>query len=167
MRFRRIWQPSSRVLWQTCFAACWNTTLKRISMTDVHTPEQRSFNMSRIRSRDTKPELLLRSELWRRGYRYRLKSSLPGKPDIVFHRQRLAIFVDGCFWHGCPKHFQLPKTRSEFWRKKIESNRQRDKEINALLKSCGWNVYRVWEHRSSQRTARDIARLIDNLSLPK
>lgn len=115
-------------------------------MTDVHTPKKRSFNMSRIRSRDTKPERLLRSELWRLGYRFRLRTSLPGKPDIVFPKQKLAIFVDGCFWHGCPEHFRLPQTNREFWRDKISANQERDRRVDRALKRDGWQACRIWEH---------------------
>ncbi len=102
--------------------------------------------MSAIRGRDTKPEILLRKALWYKGYRYRLKNRLPGKPDIAFPTERLAVFVDGCFWHGCPEHYKKPSTHAAFWRDKIQKNRQRDKEVNALLKSHGWEVLRFWEH---------------------
>jgi len=116
-------------------------------MVDVHSPEQRSYNMSRIRSRDTKPELKLRRELWSRGVRYQVRNKLPGKPDIVFPKQRIAIFVDGCFWHGCPEHFHLPKTRTQFWKEKVEANIQRDHLVEGNLKVSGWAVFRFWEHQ--------------------
>ncbi len=102
--------------------------------------------MSAIRGRDTKPEILLRKALWHKGYRYRLKNRLPGRPDIVFSTERVAVFVDGCFWHGCPEHYQKPATNANFWREKIRRNRKRDREVNALLKSQGWKVLRFWEH---------------------
>ena len=86
------------------------------------------------------------NELWKRGLRYRIKSKLPGKPDILFPSCKLAIFVDGCFWHNCPIHGEIPKTNTSFWKKKIERNVERDKEVNALLQSQGWSVLRVWEH---------------------
>src|SRR5690348_11864192 len=82
---------------------------------DVHTPAQRSFNMSRIRGHNTKPEVSLRKALWRLGLRYTLNSKLPGKPDLVFPKYRTALFVDGCFWHGCSLHMNWPKNRAEFW----------------------------------------------------
>jgi len=113
---------------------------------DVLTKAQRSRCMSAIRGKDTKPEILLRKALWHKGYRYRLKNRLPGRPDIVFPTERVAVFVDGCFWHGCPEHYQKPATNVEFWREKIRKNKQRDEEINALLKSQGWKVLRFWEH---------------------
>jgi DNA mismatch endonuclease (patch repair protein) len=116
-------------------------------MTDVLTPEQRRLNMSRIRGRDTKPELLLRRGLHARGLRFRLnRRDLPGCPDLVFPRFRAAIFVHGCFWHGhdCPM-FKWPETRIEFWRKKIQGNKQRDHDVQDALAKENWRVLVVWE----------------------
>src|SRR5665647_3720550 len=116
-------------------------------MTDVLTEEQRRYNMSRIKGRDTKPELMLRQLLYKRNIRgYRLHHSLPGRPDIVFVGRRLAIFVDGCFWHKCSIHFVTPATRTEFWMKKIDGNVRRDRIVDAELAAAGWNVLRFWEH---------------------
>ena len=115
-------------------------------MTDVLTREQRIYNMSRIRGRDTKPELLLRKALWAAGLRYRIRNSLPGKPDIVFPSARLAVFVDGCFWHGCPEHMTWPENNAEFWRRKIERNIERDRDVEAELERLGWKWLRFWEH---------------------
>src|SRR6266700_1141377 len=116
-------------------------------MTDVLTPEQRRLNMSRIRGKNTKPEIPLRSALHLRGLRFRIhRKELPGSPDIVFSRQRIAVFVDGCFWHGCPAHGVQPKTNHKFWQEKIEGNRVRDKRNRTALKKQGWKVIRVWEH---------------------
>ena len=117
-------------------------------MTDVHTPAIRSFNMSRIKSRNTKPEILVRKYLFSRGFRYRLHSlNLPGKPDIVLSRYKTVIFVNGCFWHGhedC-KYFVVPKTRTEWWLKKINRNRQMDAENTEKLKSDNWEVITIFE----------------------
>lgn len=132
-------------------------------MTDVHSPEQRSYNMSQIRSCGTKPELLIRSALWRRGFRYRVRTNLPGKPDIVFSGRKLVIFIDGCFWHGCPEHFQLPATRQEFWRHKIEANRSRDSKVDRLLQEAGWQVYRVWEHEIRRSPEEVVATIVQKL----
>jgi len=116
-------------------------------MADVHTPRQRSYNMSRIRGKDTKPEIFLRKALWKEGFRYTLKNKdVPGKPDLVFRKQKIVIFVDGCFWHRCPKHFVEPANNIDFWEKKIQSNVDRDKKINRELKKSGWTVVRIWEH---------------------
>jgi DNA mismatch endonuclease (patch repair protein) len=116
-------------------------------MADVLTPQQRSLNMSRIRGRDTKPELLLRRGLHRRGFRYRLhRRDLPGCPDLVLPRYRAAVFVHGCFWHdhrcGLSK---LPETRKEFWHRKIEANAARDTKAAVALQGRGWRVLVIWE----------------------
>jgi DNA mismatch endonuclease (patch repair protein) len=123
-------------------------------MADVLSPEQRKLNMSRIRGRDTKPELLIRRGLHARGFRYRLHDKkLPGTPDLVFPRYHAIVFVHGCFWHEhtCPM-FKPPLTRQDFWATKIASNRARDeRNIDALLK-LGWRVAIVWECSIRGRT---------------
>lgn len=106
--------------------------------------------MSRIRGRNTKPELMLRRELWSRGLRYRISPKLIGKPDIVFVSSGVAVFVDGCFWHGCPDHCREPKTNAQFWREKIAKNRSRDTQVNLELSENGWHVLRFWEHQIKQ-----------------
>ena len=114
---------------------------------DVLTPEQRRHNMSRIRGKDTKPEMLLRRGLHGTGLRFRLHArELPGRPDMIFPRFRAAILVHGCFWHGhaCPL-FKLPATRPEFWAAKIAGNRSRDLKAHAALAEAGWRVLIVWE----------------------
>ena len=116
-------------------------------MTDTMTPQQRHRCMSRIRGRDTKPELLVRRCLWRRGYRYRLyDKKLPGRPDIVLRKWHTVIFVNGCFWHGhnC-QSFRLPTTNREFWKQKFDHNRARDKANTARLRRMGYNVITIWE----------------------
>ena len=102
--------------------------------------------MARVRSKDTRPEVMLRQALWRRGYRYRLHGSLPGTPDIVFPGARVAVFVDGCFWHRCPEHYTEPAENADFWRGKIKRNVSRDSSANERLAAAGWMVLRVWEH---------------------
>lgn len=116
-------------------------------MPDVLSPEQRSLNMSRIRGRDTKPELLLRRGLHAAGLRFRLhRRGLPGRPDLVFPRYRAVILVHGCFWHGhqCPM-FRMPATRPEFWAAKIGGNRARDQRNLEDLTAARWRVLTVWE----------------------
>lgn len=130
-------------------------------MTDVLTKEQRSYCMSQIKGKDTKPEVLLRKTLWNLGYRYRLKSRLPGKPDIVFPSRHIVIFVDGCFWHKCPEHFQMPKSNRASWKSKIEANVARDRYVNNALKTMGWKVIRVWEHE----VKRALPEVLDKLLL--
>lgn len=116
-------------------------------MADHLTAEQRSFNMSRIRGRDTKPEMVVRRMLHALGFRFRLhRADLPGKPDIVLSKWRTVVFVHGCFWHGdhCDL-FRWPATRQEFWRAKIESNVTRDHAAIEKLLAAGWRVVTVWE----------------------
>ena len=117
-------------------------------MGDVHTPEQRSFNMSRIRSKDTKPEIVVRSLAHRLGYRFRLhRRDLPGTPDLVFPSRRKIIFVHGCFWHqhpGC-RYATRPATREAFWAAKLKGNRDRDRRAMRALRRDGWGVLVVWE----------------------
>ena len=116
-------------------------------MTDVLTRRQRSYNMSQIKSRNTKPEVKLRNILWLRGIRgYRINAKLFGRPDIVFPKSRVAVFIDGCFWHRCPQCFIRPSTNRKFWDKKISGNVRRDREVNRILKKDGWKVIRIWEH---------------------
>jgi DNA mismatch endonuclease, patch repair protein len=120
--------------------------------------------MSRQRRRDTQPELALRSELHRRGMRFRVhRRPLPAvrrEADVVFPSARVAVFVDGCFWHGCPKHRTWPQRNSPFWASKIEGNVRRDSETDALLAEAGWAAVRVWEHERPERAAARIARLV-------
>lgn len=115
---------------------------------DRLTKEQRHRCMSAIRSKNTKPEIVVRKFLFGRGFRYRLNyPRLPGHPDIVLRKYRTAIFVNGCFWHGhdnC-KYYRLPKTNVDFWRKKVERNKKRDIEEQRQLASMGWHCITIWE----------------------
>ena len=95
---------------------------------------------------DTKPELALRRELHSRGLRFRLHAPLPGRPDIALTRARIAIFVDGCFWHVCPEHFTAPKNNRDWWKAKLDANVARDRRSDASLEALGWAVVHVWEH---------------------
>lgn len=117
-------------------------------MPDTLTKEQRHHCMSNIHSKNTKPEILVRKELFKRGFRYRINvSKLPGKPDIVLSKYKTAIFINGCFWHGhegC-RHFIIPKTNTDYWMSKIRSNQQRDKESVSKLQQAGWKVLTIWE----------------------
>ena len=115
---------------------------------DVHDKKTRSFNMSRIKGKNTKPEELVRKYLLLQGFRYRKNvRTLPGSPDIVLPKYKTVIFVNGCFWHGhqnC-KYFVWPENNAEFWRKKITTNMERDSKKKALLEQNGWRVFVVWE----------------------
>ena len=131
-------------------------------MGDRMTPEQRHRCMSRIRGRDTKPELVVRRWLWHQGFRYRLYvKALPGRPDIVMRKWRTAIFVNGCFWHGheCQRH--RPATNAQFWQDKITRNRERDERNQALLRAAGWNVIVVWECQLSPKKRAETLRELD------
>ncbi|MDA8239579.1 MAG: very short patch repair endonuclease [Nitrospiraceae bacterium] len=117
-------------------------------MADVLTPEQRRYCMSRIRGRDTGPEMIVRRIAHGLGYRYRLHDRrLPGTPDLVFKSRRKIIFVHGCYWHmhDCPAGRVAPATRAEFWRTKREGNVERDRRSMAALKKDGWKVLVIWE----------------------
>jgi len=120
----------------------------------------RSRNMSRIRGKDTRPELLIRRELWRIGLRYRLHYGIHGRPDLVFLKKKIAIFVNGCFWHGhgC-KNDHPAKSNSEYWRTKIAANKCRDKKNRKLLGDTGWRVIVIWECDIE----KDIKMVIDRL----
>lgn len=127
-------------------------------MTDIHSKQVRSYNMSRVKSKDTKPELLVRRFLHSQGFRYRLNvKDLPGKPDIVLVKHKTVIFVNGCFWHGhvgC-KYSALPKTRIEWWSSKIKNNIIRDGEQSLKLIKRGWKVIVLWSC-SLKKESRDI-----------
>lgn len=135
---------------------------KRIMMADNHTPDQRHYNMSRIRSKENAPETIIRKELFRRGFRYRKNvSNLPGCPDIVLPKYRTVIFINGCFWHkhDCGR-FHWPKTNEQYWRAKIQGNVERDQRNYLMLMNLGWKVLVVWECQT-QRTV--MTNTINNL----
>ncbi len=132
-------------------------------MTDRMTRKQRSIVMSHIRGRDTGPELRLRTALRSEGVRgYRISpKDIPGSPDITFTKQRIAVFVDGCFWHRCPLCYREPSSNIEFWRRKLSRNVERDGKINGILAKRGWKVLRIWEHEVREdvdQVAAEIAR---------
>ncbi|MDL4862619.1 very short patch repair endonuclease [Halomonas elongata] len=128
---------------------------------------QASHRLRRTRQKDTSAEVHVRRELHRRGLRYRVGYKVMSKPrrvaDIVFTRQRLAVFVDGCFWHGCPLHGTWPKNNAEFWRDKIETNRRRDRDTNRRLSEAGWTVVRIWEHESPREAADRVEHMLNEL----
>lgn len=133
-------------------------------MTDIKTPEERSRNMSAIKSNDTKPEMIVRRYLHGLGYRYGLHNKrLPGRPDIVLRRYKTIIFINGCFWHGhenC-KYYRLPKSNTDFWQTKIAQNRARDERDIKELVRLGWHVIVIWEcelktEKTRQQTFRGL-----------
>jgi DNA mismatch endonuclease (patch repair protein) len=120
--------------------------------------------MSRMGRRDTRPELLLRRILHARGLRYRVDQPLlpdrRRRADVAFGRAKVAVFVDGCFWHGCPEHLVWPKSNEAFWRKKLDANRLRDEDTNRQLRDQGWEVVRVWEHEDMAVAASRIEQVV-------
>ncbi|HUY48539.1 MAG TPA: very short patch repair endonuclease [Streptosporangiaceae bacterium] len=119
-----------------------------------------SAQMQRMPRSSTGPEVLIRKELHRRGLRFRINNrGLPGRPDITFTAARIAVFVDGCFWHSCPDHGILPKNNRDWWREKLERNVERDREKDTLLEQMGWTVVHVWEHEPPSAAADGIEQL--------
>lgn len=113
-----------------------------------------SLFMQRMRRRDTKPEVLVRRALHHRGLRFRTNlKELPGTPDVVFTRARIAVFIDGCFWHGCPDHLTVPRSNRKFWEAKLATNRARDRRKDEALTARGWTVLHVWEHEPPEQAA--------------
>lgn len=136
-------------------------------MADVHTPEIRSYNMSQIHSKNTRPEEMVRKYLFSQGFRYRKNDTrFPGKPDIVLAKYNVVIFVNGCFWHGhenC-QYFVWPKNNAEFWKKKISDNIQRDKRNHRLLFEQGWRVIDIWEcELKNNRALQTLTDLVNNI----
>lgn len=135
-------------------------------MADKMTPSQRHYCMSRIRSKATKPELLVRHWLWSHGYRYRLNvKSVPGKPDIVLRKYRTAIFVNGCFWHGhegCSL-YSVPKSNTDFWIAKVQRNRERDQQQYKALHDAGWQVIVIWECQLKSDKIDDTMRNVEHM----
>lgn len=132
-------------------------------MADVFTKAKRSEVMSRIRSSGNKETELAMIKLfrkhkitgWRRNY------PLFGKPDFTFPQQKVVVFVDGCFWHGCPKHSNMPRNNRAFWKRKLDSNKARDRKVNRMLRQKGWKVIRIWEHDLARHPQRALQRIIN------
>lgn len=135
---------------------------------DVPVPPAVHSRMSRQGAKDTTPEWALRRELHRRGLRYRVDAPLPGMPrrraDVLFRKARLAVFVDGCFWHCCPVHGVAPKSNAEWWKTKLGRNVARDRETDEHLEDLGWNVLRFWEHEDMVLAADQVEHLLRGLS---
>jgi DNA mismatch endonuclease, patch repair protein len=127
-------------------------------MADVFSKSKRSDVMSHIRSRANRDtELALKGVFQELGIRgWRRNQSLLGRPDFVFRQQRIAVFVDGCFWHCCPQHQTWPKNNARFWREKLQSNQARDRAVNRALRSQGWRVLRIWEHELTAKHRRSL-----------
>ena len=133
-------------------------------MADNLSSETRSKIMSTIRGKNTKPEIKIRKIIWSRNKRYRIHDrTIFGTPDISNKKRRLAVFIDGCFWHGCSRCYKEPQTNTEFWRTKIKNNRERRKKVISKLKVEGWNIMEFWEHeinQDSKAIARKIVKML-------
>lgn len=140
-------------------------------MTDVHDKKTRSFNMSQVRSKDTKPEMIVRRALFANGFRFRVHDGkLTGKPDIALKKYKTVIFIHGCFWHGheACKCFVVPKTRTDWWINKINVNKKRDAENFDELKKLGWNIILIWECKlQSNNRKESLSTLIKEISKNK
>lgn len=137
-------------------------------MADVFTKAKRSQVMSRIRGRGNKDTELALAKLFRaHGITgWRRHQNMFGKPDFLFREARLALFVDGCFWHGCPRHCKLPTGNRAFWEKKLSANQERDRRVNRQLRKLGWRVIRIWEHdlvRNADRSIRKVQLALDKV----
>lgn len=148
-------------------ALAWEKARAAELVTDEPLPPESTASSTAVRAvmvankgRDTKPELMLRSVLHRRGLRYRVgKRPLPELPrtaDVVFTKAKVAVFVDGCYWHGCPDHYRPAKRRAEAWQDKIKTNRDRDAATNLALREAGWTVIRIWEHEDIEEAAERV-----------
>jgi len=137
-------------------------------MADVHDKQTRSYNMSRINGKNTRPEILVRKFLFSKGFRYRLHvKNLPGKPDIVLPKYKTIIFINGCFWHGhenC-KYYVVPKTRTEWWMKKINETKSRDSKILKALSLLGWNVFVIWACEIKSNEFQRVEELISEMKI--
>lgn len=127
-------------------------------------PEHRKKNMQNIRSADTRIEVLIRSALHKKGYRFRKNvKSLVGKPDIVMPKYHLLIFLDSCFWHKCPYHSNIPQINTMYWIPKLERNKKRGKEVNRILRKQGWTVLRFWEHQIKKDYEKVVTEIVQTL----
>jgi len=135
---------------------------------DTKTKEERSRNMAAVKNKNTDLEITLRKALWAKGFRFRVrvKNKLPGKPDIVFPGKKIAIFCDGCFWHGCPRCRQIPDQNHQFWLDKIRRNKERDEKVYFELENMGWTVMRFWGCEIQKELGRIILE-IENVMIEK
>jgi len=132
--------------------------LVKIKMSDIFSKEKRSQTMSQIKNKETKLELKFKNML--QGLRFRYQPKLIGKPDFALKNLKIAIFVDSCFWHKCPRHFRQPKSNKTYWIPKIDRNVKRSKEINCQLKKEGWKILRFWEHETIKNPEKCMRKII-------
>ena len=131
---------------------------------DTFSKKKRSEIMSNVKDRDSTIEVKVRKALHQAGYRYRKNvTSMFGKPDLVFAKSRVVVFIDSCFWHGCRWHCKMPESNKSFWIKKINRNKARDKEVNKYYRDCGWTVVRIWEHQINKDFDTVIKKITEKL----
>lgn len=164
IRYKQIGNAVAPLLAMAIAAALYKSLKEHLgtmrnSKLQIAPSESRSRNMAAIKSRNTGPEIKLRKALFAAGFRFRLREKITGLPDIVFKRQKVAVFVDGCFWHRCPECYKKPVSNEEFWEKKVEANVRRDREVDELLKSEGWKVIRIWEHAIKRDVNSEVAKI--------
>lgn len=128
-------------------------------MVDVLTQKQRSYNMSRIRNKWTKQEKIIHNYLKGRRIKHKMHPEITGKPDILLENPKILVFLDGCFWHRCPKCFKEPSTNKEFWLSKIEGNVRKDGETTKILTKKGWKVVRIWEHEIKENPRECVIKI--------
>jgi len=133
-------------------------------MVDNLSNEKRSKVMASIGGKNTRPEITIRKMLWQKGIRYRIhNNTVFGTPDISIKKKKIAVFIDGCFWHGCSRCYREPTTNVEFWRNKVENNKKRRNKVRTQLRKDGWNVQEFWEHQVNSRPQDVISLIIKNL----
>jgi len=130
-------------------------------MADIFTKKKRSWVMSHIRGKHTRIERILDKELRKKDVKFKLHYGIPGQPDFVFVSEKVAVFIDGCFWHRCPMHYIAPITRKEFWKQKIGRNVKRDKYVTRKLRNDNWKVFRFWEHEVERYPDRVAGKIIN------
>lgn len=132
---------------------------------DKFSKNKRSEIMSKVKGKDSQIEIVLRKALWKKGIRYRknVKKNF-GNPDLVLAKYKTVIFVDSCFWHGCPKHYGAPSTKIIFWKKKLEQNKKRDKGVNLHYKKTNWQIIRIWEHEIKRSLKTVVLKIIKKLN---
>lgn len=131
-------------------------------MADNLSKEKRSKVMASIRGKDTKPEITIRKLLWKEGVRYRIHNkSIYGAPDISIKKDRIAVFIDGCFWHGCRRCYKEPTTNTAFWREKVHNNKKRRRKVRKVLKKQGWHVQEFWEHEVNSEPCKVMNKIIE------
>lgn len=134
---------------------------------DTFSPKMRSFVMSRVKSKNTSLEIRFRKLLFSKGLRYRLHYKIEGSPDVVMPAKKAAIFIDGCFWHKCPRCYKSPEANRQYWEAKVNRNVARDKRVNKKLKAEGWTVIRIWEHEINERPATALRKVTKTLERRK